>query len=121
MYEFRPAFDRDALARFSPALNLAQILETRYTPSVLRNVYCVVLDERHLLDETAETHVLQNLFAQEIERMEILEFGTESLFPPVSGRLFMLRIYTRSFFQELIAENRPLRPAAIHTFTDICS
>jgi hypothetical protein len=75
----------------------------------------VLVDERHIQADHERRAVLLNTFPHEIERMELLEFY-------VGGtRTFMLRIYTRAFFQELIARNQPLRTAAIHEATNICT
>jgi hypothetical protein len=115
MYRYRPAFDRDALSRYSPSSNVASIMEARHPIGTLRRVFCIVLDERQVETDYERRAVLLNMFPQEIERMELLEFTY------MGGRVLMLRIYTRTFFQELIARNMPLRTAAIHGFTGICT
>jgi hypothetical protein len=117
LYEHREALDRDDLLRYPPSVTLSSIIDAKYPNVVTRNVFCVVIDEQQVRDDH-RWHVMQNLFPQEIERMELLEFAMLSR--DASGRVFMLRIYTRIFFQELIAENRPLRPAMILAFTDTC-
>jgi hypothetical protein len=115
LYEYREAFDRDALATYSSSSSVASIMEHRYPLHILRRVFCVLVDERHIQTEHERRAVLLNMFPHEIERMELLEFY-------VGGtRTFMLRIYTRAFFQELIARNQPLRTAAIHEATNICT
>jgi len=115
MYEYRPLFDRDTLARYSSSSNVASIMESRYPLNILRRVYCIVLDERHIQTDHERRAVLLNMFPHEIERMELLEFTIGG------ARTFMLRIYTRAYFQELIARNLPLRPAAIYAATEICT
>jgi hypothetical protein len=115
LYEYRPAFDRNALSRYSPSSSVASIMEARYPLHILRGVYCVVLDEQHVRTEHERRAVLLDMFPQEIERMELLEFTVGG------GRTFMLRIYTRAFFQELIARNQPLRTASIHDATEMCT
>ncbi len=114
MYEYRPAFDRDALARYSSSSNVSSIMESKYPLNILRRVFCIVLDERHVQTDQERRAVLLNMFPHEIERMELLEFTIGG------ARTFMLRIYTRAFFQELIARNRPLRRAEIHEATETC-
>jgi hypothetical protein len=52
---------------------------------------------------------------QEIERVELLEFHVGP------GRTFMLRVYTRLFFQELIARNQPLQRATVDPYTGVCT
>jgi hypothetical protein len=115
MYEYRRPFDRDALARYSSSSNVASIMESRYPMHILRRVFCVLVDERHIQTEHERRAVLLNMFPQEIERMELLEFDLGA------GRTYMLRIYTRAFFQELVARNLPLRTASIHEFTNTCT
>jgi hypothetical protein len=116
MYQYRPPFDRDALARYSSSSNVASIMESKYPLNILRRVVCVLVDERHIQTDDERRAVLLNMFAQEIERMELLEFAVEG-----GRRAFMLRIYTRSFYQQLIALDLPLRRAAIYDYTKICT
>lgn len=111
LYEYREALVRDDLVRYSPSLNLAQIMEVKFPHGILQRVFCVVVDEEHLRTPDQVWHVMTNYFPQYVERMELLEFAVE--IPGVPGRLFMLRIYTRRFFQELITQDRPLRNAAV--------
>jgi hypothetical protein len=116
LYEYREAFDRDALARYPPSRTVASIMEARYSLGILRRVFCIVLDEEQVRTASQRRSVLLNMFPHEIERLELLEFRIEG-----GSRAFMLRVYTRAFFQRLIAENRPLRPASIHAFTEVCT
>jgi hypothetical protein len=116
LYEYRAPFDRDVLASYSSSSNVASIMESKYPLNILQRVVCILVDERHIQTDHERRSVLLNMFPQEIERMELLEFAIEG-----GRRAFMLRIYTRSFFQQMIARDLPLRRPAIHAFTRICT
>jgi hypothetical protein len=84
--------NREDLLR-NRALSLDQLLHYRYGSRL--HVACVVLDERALSPEMADG-VLTTMFAEEVERIELLFRGR------------MLRIYTRAFMRTLLGGGREL-------------
>lgn len=100
------SMNRDDLARFANNWTLLDMLEADYPLRVLRRVACVLIDERQIdtlgpMRAELRRSYLLTTYPDEVERIEFLEF-------PGRGRPLQLRIYTRSFMQELVATNRPL-------------
>lgn len=112
-FRLQPELGREEMARFMSRGSLQNLLERTYPISVLRRVSCFLIDERPTYSRTERTHVLQTTLPQQLERIELLEF------PGQRGAL-MLRVYTRRFFQELIATNRSLRTPVMVNFTRTC-
>ena len=106
LYQFRPALNRAELTRYAGFGTVQSIMEARYPMAILTNVECIVLDEEWIRTAWQRRLVLQNTIPEELERIELLEF-------PGPGRTFQLRIYTRAFFQELVAGTQPVRTAAV--------
>ena len=106
MYEHQPALNRLDLARFSENTSLRSALEAHYPLHVLRRIGCFMVDEReYRFGSLAErTNVLEGTFVNELERVEVLEF-------PGFGRMFMLRINTRRFFQQNVGSEKELKAA----------
>ena len=111
IYEYRPALNREDLARFPVNLSLRAALERRCFPHIVRRIGCLILDEREYTfhSEAERVSVLKGAFANELERIELLEF-------PGEGRLFMARVYTRRFFQREVGTSGELdTPSMIAT------
>ena len=102
-YEYQPAINRDDMSRFTGNGTLQTVMESRYPRHILRRIGCFFVDERHIMDRQERTVLLQSIMANELQRVELLEF-------PGIGRLFMARVYTRAYFMRLIARNEPLPP-----------
>lgn len=100
-YEYQPPVDRDDLVNFQDNSPIQVVMERRYPRHVLERIGCFFFDERRLRDRNEIVFLLQNTFAKEVQRIELYEF-------PGIGRMFMVRIYTRGYFQRLVADNRSL-------------
>jgi hypothetical protein len=94
IYEYQPALNRTDLATFSPNVTLRDVIERMYSPYVFRSILCFFIDEQEyrFLSDDYRISVLEGTFTNDLERIEILEL-------PGEGRLFMVRAYTRLFFQ----------------------
>ena len=114
LYQFRPALGRDDLSRYTGFGTLRTVLEAKYPAHILRMVACVIFDEQQIRTPEERRFVLETAIPEELERIEFLEF-------PGPERALMLRVYTRAFFQEMIATNRQLRTPIMHTHTRVCS
>jgi hypothetical protein len=90
--EYRAPLDRQDLAPLRVNTTLREVLERRYSLRTMRSIGCMFLDEREyrFVSEEHRTSVFEGTFANDIERIELLEF-------PEAGS--MLRVYTRRFFQ----------------------
>jgi hypothetical protein len=106
LYQNRPALNRAELTPYAGFGTLQSIMELKYPTPILRGVTCVVLDEQWIRTNWRRREVLQNTVPEELERIELLEF-------PGPRRSFQLRIYTRVFFEELVARNQPLGKAVM--------
>ena len=98
MYEYQPALNREDLARFPANASLKVVMESMYTRRVLEGILCLFIDEREYAwwnSYEGRLSVLEGTFANELERIEVLEF-------PGEGRYFMARVYTRRFFQRQV-------------------
>ena len=106
MYDHALPLNRVDLTRFAENTSLRMAMEARYPLNVLRRVGCFMIDEREYRFGSPEERVaiLEGTFVNEIERIELLEF-------PGYGRLFMVRIYTRRFFQQNVGSERELKAA----------
>jgi hypothetical protein len=109
----RSEVSREEMAEAVSDGTLQTVLEATYPFHVLRRVSCFLLDERPTNSRAERTMVLQGTLVQELERIELLEF------PGQHGAL-MLRVYTRRFFQELVATNRELRTPLMDSVTRTC-
>lgn len=112
-YHTRPTVDRDDMARYASRATLQTMLESMYNMRTLRRVGCFVIDERAVRSRVERTHVLQTMLPQEVERIEVIEF-------PDQAGVLMMRVYTRRFFQQLVATNRPLRTPNYVGITRTC-
>jgi hypothetical protein len=94
IYEYQPALNRDDLATFSPNVTLRDVIERKYSAYVFRSILCFFIDEQEyrFISDDHRISVLEGTFTNDLERIEILEL-------PGEGRLFMVRAYTREFFQ----------------------
>jgi hypothetical protein len=113
LYENRPPLNRDDMARYSGFGTLAIMMEAKYTRPILRGIVCILFDERFITSGVEWRWLLENTIPEELERVELLEF-------PGPGRLFMLRVYTRAFFEELVVTNQPLKQPLLIEFTGFC-
>lgn len=104
LYEYRPPMNRDVMARYMGTGTLQTMMEAKYPLNVLEKVVCLVVDERQVRAGAESAFVLRHTIPEELERVEVLEFHLGG------DRQLMVRAYTRSFFQELIARNQRLRP-----------
>lgn len=112
-FRTRPTLDRDDMARYSSWGSLQAMLESIYTIRTLRRVGCFVLDESPVLNRAARTLVLQTMLPQEIERVEVIEF-------PDQQGVLMMRVYTRRFFQRVVATDREWRTPSFVGSTRTC-
>jgi hypothetical protein len=76
---------------------LETIVEARYPPGVYRSIGCILVDDEPIRQRWEREWVIRNTIPEDLERIEILEV-------PGPGRSFALRVYTRRYFQVLIAE-----------------
>ena len=104
LYAYRAPMTRDDLVRFSGTGTLQTMMEAKYPLNVLRRVVCIVIDERQV-PTRQRVFVLRNTLPENLERAELLEFFVEG------ARRLMLRAYTKTYFQGLIARNQPLQEA----------
>ena len=100
LYEFRPALTRDLLSRYMGTGTLETIVEARYPPAVYRSIGCILVDDRPIRQRWEREWVIRNTIPEDLERIELLDI-------PGPGRSFALRVYTRRYFQVLIAETTP--------------
>ncbi len=100
-YRHGAVVERDDLARVTDNWSLQLILERNYPAHLLRRVGCFFIDERLIRARQERTMVLQGTMANELQRIEVLEF-------PGPSRRIMVRVYTRGFFQRLVGSHRPL-------------
>ena len=114
MYEDRPALGREDLARYPGFGTLRTMMEARYPLGILRRVGCIIFDEQWIRTGVERRWVLENTTPEELERVEVLEFAL------AGARAMMLRVYTREFFQQLVATNTPLRRPFWHEYTEVC-
>ncbi len=114
LYENRPPLMRDDMARYTGSGTLRTMLEMKY-PSILRRVGvgCFIFDEQPIRTRDERIWALEHTLPEELERVEILEF-------PGPARRFMLRVYSRAFFQELITRSPSLRNPIMQPFTGSC-
>jgi hypothetical protein len=96
LYEFRPALTRDLLSRHMGTGTLETIVESRYPPTVYRSIGCILVDDEPVRQRWDREWVIRNTIPEDLERIELLEV-------PGPGRSFALRVYTRRYFQILIA------------------
>jgi hypothetical protein len=90
---------REDLAEFRPIASLRVVMEAKYPLRILEGIACFFLDETEYPwwnSYDGRMSLLEGTSAQELERVELLEF-------PGEGRLFMARVYTRRFFQRQVA------------------
>jgi hypothetical protein len=90
---------------------LQTVMEGEYPRHVLRRIGCFFVDERRVYDLRERTLLLQTIRANELQRIELLEF-------PGPGRSFMVRVYTRQYFQRLMAAGQPLPEPVMRTGGD---
>ncbi len=100
LYESRPPMNRAELSRYAGFGTVQSLMENKYPLAILRRIECLTLDEEVIWTRWRINSVIRNTIPEELERIELLEF-------PGPGRSFQLRIYTRAFFQELIAGRNP--------------
>lgn len=96
LYEFRPALTRDLLSQHMGTGTLETIVESRYPPTVYRSIGCILVDDEPVRHRWDREWVIRNTIPEDLERIELLEV-------PGPGRSFALRVYTRRYFQILIA------------------
>jgi len=111
IYKHQPALNRDDLAEFPANTPLLVLMEREYPRHVVGRIGCLILDEREYRfgSQGERISVLEGTFANELERIEILEF-------PGYRRLFMARVYTRSFFERRVLSPEDLaRPSMVRT------
>lgn len=111
IYEYQPALNREDLAKFSANMSLRAVMERKYPPHIVRRIGCLFLDEREYRfgSEEERISVYEGTLANEIERIELLEF-------PGIDRLIMARVYTRPFFQRHVGSPGDLdKPSMIST------
>ena len=97
IYKYQPALNREDLAEHRPNTTLREVIEREYSTRIFRSILCFFIDEyeyRFTFDEERES-VLEGTFTNNLERIEVLEL-------PGEGRLFMVRAYTRRFFQRQV-------------------
>ena len=101
--EYRAPLNRLDLASLRPNTTLREVLERKYSLQRIRSIGCMFLDEMeyNFVSEEHRTSVFEGTFANDIERIELLEF-------PQAGA--MLRVYTRYFFQGNVGGGRKLDP-----------
>jgi hypothetical protein len=110
-YLDQPPLDRAALDDLSPNTSLQRALEARYPRHIVRRIMCFVIDEREyrFSGRGERTSVLEGTFVSDIERIELLEF-------PSDTRLLMARVYTTRFVQRHVLSTAPMaRPSMILT------
>lgn len=103
IYEHRPALNLQDLAQFSANTPLRRLMEASYPLHIVRRIGCFIIDEREYRFGSLEEriNVLEGTFANDLARMELLEF-------PGEDRLFMVRIYTRRFLQSHVGSSEDL-------------
>ena len=95
------------MTRFMDNGTLQTVMEWIYPPHILRSVGCFIFDEREIVTRRERTLLLENTVAKELQRVELFEF-------PGGRRLIMARVYTRSFFMQQVAGDRPMRVPTMH-------
>jgi hypothetical protein len=100
--EYRMPLNRQDLASLRPNTTLREVLERKYSLRQIRSIGCMFLDEleHRFMSEEHRNSVFEGTFANDIERIELLEF-------PEAGS--MLRVYTRYFFQSHVGSTAELR------------
>jgi hypothetical protein len=100
--EYRMPLNRQDLAPLRPNTTLREVLERKYSLRQIRSIGCMFLDELEyrFMSEQHRNSVFDGTFANDIERIELLEF-------PEAGS--MLRVYTRYFFQSHVASTAELK------------
>jgi hypothetical protein len=108
IYEYQPALNRAELATFSPNVTLREVIERKYSPYVFRGILCFFIDEQEyrFISDDHRVSVLEGTFTNDLERIEILEL-------PGEGRLFMVRAYSRLFFQRHVGVPHELATPSI--------
>jgi len=112
VYAYGPVMNRDEISGFDSSRLLHLVMEAKYPSHVLQRVGCMLLDERELRQRWERTALLETPVGT-LERFELLEI-------PGLGRQFMLRVYTRSFMQRMVATNPVLREPQMNGPARIC-
>ena len=109
----RGVMDRADVLRYSGAHTASSMLEFELPARMLSRVICTFVDDRStdgagsaIAEEIAQA-TLHQMVPEEIERVELLQFGG------VRNPPLMLQIYTRSFIMEMATKNLPLRTPTI--------
>lgn len=89
--------NRTALLRYAERHTLWDVLLWEYGERKLDRVICVVMDEEPFDSGAVARSMLLHTLPAEVERIEFMFGGA------------MLRVYTRSFMQQMIARDVPLR------------
>lgn len=111
IYEHQPALDLKDLAHFAPNTSLRRLMEAKYPLHVLRRIGCFIIDEREYRFGSLEEriNVLEGTFANDLARLELLEF-------PGEARMFMVRVYTRRYFQRQVGTGKQLDPLSMTAY-----
>ena len=90
--EYKAPLNRLDLASMRLNTTLREVLERKYSLKRIQSIGCMFLDEHEyrFISQEHRNSVFEGTFANDIERIELLEF-------PEAGS--MLRVYTRYFFQ----------------------
>jgi hypothetical protein len=112
----RGTMDRAEVLRYAGSHTVSTMLEFEYPQATLSRIVCTFIDDRQAdgaggaLGGEMAAATLGRLVPEEIERVELLQFGGVRS-PPL-----MLQIYTRSFIMEMATKNLPLRTPTITPF-----
>ncbi len=105
--------NRERLLRYAGTFTLLDVVESQYR-SYLDRIWCVLIDEVQISNFGQVLAILTGLLPEEVERIEFIANQPD---PPNTPPLpvFMMRVYTRGFIQEMIARDRELRPPVFLT------
>lgn len=101
-YWYEPTLNRDDLARMKPSTSLREVLEREFPPTKGRRIVCLLVDEwmyNFMGDEGYRRSVYDGTFVNDVERVELLEFGPGYM---------MARVYTRAYFLEHVGSSAKL-------------
>lgn len=100
---------REELLRYAGSATIRDVLESEYR-SFLGRLVCGLIDEQNIYSASEFMAIAGQLLPEEVERIEFIAGEPFPTRRRIGGpRIFQVRIYTRAFIQEMIANGRELR------------